>query len=87
MSQFETISGKKLRVFPLGPFFKHRYVFFDTDCFFKIYYKQLNIYIIRGYLNTFFVYFNKYKMLEYDHISKSQKNRAFIARYSMNLYK
>jgi hypothetical protein len=31
MSQFEPISGKKLRVFPEARFLKYRYIFFEAE--------------------------------------------------------
>jgi hypothetical protein len=65
MSQFEPISGKKLRVIARGPFFKTPLYFIEAeDRIFKTLYKTYTINILENMSISIFLYFSKYKILE-----------------------
>jgi hypothetical protein len=65
MSQFEPILGKKLRVIPSSQFFKTPLYFLEAeDNTFKALYKYYTLHILENIQISFFLYFNKYKMLE-----------------------
>jgi hypothetical protein len=54
-------------------------LFFDTDCsIFKTHYKDCILIWLKGIQTSFLYILTNIKYSSYDHISKSQKNRAFI---------
>jgi hypothetical protein len=56
---------KKARGTPLGPFFQTPPYFFETeDSIFKTFYKYYTFNIFKISIKDFFLYFNKYKILE-----------------------
>jgi hypothetical protein len=52
---------------------------------FKIFYKKYRINILESIKLSFFHILMNTKYSSYDRISKSQKNRAFIKQYSMDI--
>jgi hypothetical protein len=70
MSQFEPISGKKLRVFPFDPFFKTSLYFLETeDVIFKTHYKYDTLIRLESIQIRFFNILINIKYLSYDRIS------------------
>jgi hypothetical protein len=77
MSQFEQITGKKLRVY-LGPFFQTSLYFLENeDSIFMTLYKHHIFIILESIQIRFFLTLIHTKYSSYDRISKSQKNRPF----------
>jgi hypothetical protein len=88
MSQFQAISGKKLRGYCLRPVFQTPLYFFETEYRdFMTLYKHYAINTLKSIQLRFFYILINIKYSSHNHISKSQNNRPFIKHCSMYLKK
>jgi hypothetical protein len=88
MSQFQAISGKKLRVFPEACYLKHLYIFLKLTTAFERSFINIILFISWEIIQIIFFYILiSINYSSYDRISESQKNQPSIKYYSMDLQK